>query len=645
MSKKIPLLIIALCYMIAVSAQTIFAYGSHTVDAKDFLKAYNKNNSGPVSNKAKAISDYLTLYINSRLKIQEAYDRGFDTLPQIQNEVSNLRSQIVENYMSDPIEVKRLEKEAFQRSLKNIMTAHIFISLKNANGVEDTMAAAKKKDEVIKRLQKGEDFLTVAQQFSDDPSVKTNKGVLGYISVFTLPYAFENIIYNTPVGKYSAPYRSGIGYHIFKNLGERKAPGTIKAQQILLALPPASDDTVKKELKDLADSLYQRIMAGDDFSKLATKFSNDYLSAPSGGYIPNIEPGRYDPVFENEVFSLQKDGAVSKPFFTSYGWHIVKRVSIKPVITDENNKDNQRELQQRITQDGRWKTSISFIYDLVEKKVGLKKVYDKAVLSGLNDSLLDFKPAGIGQTMGMESPLFIIGDTVIKVSDWIVYAQNHRNNPGGGIINNDRLIEDFTHSVMYNYYQDHLEQFNEDFRNQMTEFRDGNLFFEIMQEKIWNKSQDDSSAIKMLYEKNKKNYTWQQSADAVIFFCSDEEIAKTLFDKIKKDPADWRNLADAENEKVVADSSHYEWDQLPNLNKMKPVPGMITNLLINKTDNTVSFAYIINVYTQPMQRSFAEARGMVINDYQALLEEQWIADLRKKYPVVIDEKVLASISK
>ncbi|MEI2737818.1 MAG: hypothetical protein V9F01_03425 [Chitinophagaceae bacterium] len=42
-------------------------------------------------NKAKAISDYLDLYINSRLKIREAYDRKYDTLPQIKTEVENLR--------------------------------------------------------------------------------------------------------------------------------------------------------------------------------------------------------------------------------------------------------------------------------------------------------------------------------------------------------------------------------------------------------------------------------------------------------------------------------------------------------------------------------------------------------------------------
>jgi len=72
---------------------------------------------------------------------------------------------------------------------------------------------------------------------------------------------------------------------------------------------------------------------------------------------------------------------------------------------------------------------------------------------------------------------------------------------------------------------------------------------------------------------------------------------------------------------------------------------MITTPLVNTTDNTATFAYIIKVYNQPMQRNFTDAKGLVINDYQALLEKQWEESLKKKYPVVIDQKVLNDISK
>ena len=647
MNKKHLLLFVGLCMAIASNAQTLFTYGKYSADVKDFLRAYNKNNTKAATNKAKSISDYLDLYIKSRLKIREAYERGYDTLPQIKNEVDGLRAQIIGNYMTDPVIMNRLTKEAFQRSQKDIHAAHIFISFKNAAGIADTLAAQRKKDDIIKKLQKSGDFLQIAQQSSDDPSAKNNKGDLGYITVFTLPYEFENTIYATPVGKYSTPYRSKIGYHIFKNLEERKAMGKIKAQQILLAIPPGSDDAAKKQIELRADSLYKRIMAGEDFSKLAIAFSNDNISAASGGNLQDIEVGQYDPAFENVLWSLSKDGTVSKPFYTSHGWHIVKRVSVKPVITDPKNKVYEKELQQKITADGRWKISNELIYDKVIHKAGFKKSdYKDAILWALTDSLLDYKPLGIGNAMNPSSALFRIDDTTLRVSDWVAYAQTYRYRPdGSGRKPDQQVMDEFIHSVMFNYYSDHLEDFNDEFRNQMAEFRDGNLFFEIMQQEIWNKAQNDSAALLSLYEKNKKNYQWKQSADAVVFFCSDAGTAKTIFEQVKKNPANWRSITEAESEKVVADSSRFEWAQIPNLNKMIPRPGMVTTPVVNKNDNTASFAYIVKVYTQLMQRSFEDAKGLVINDYQALLEEQWTEELKKKYPVVINQKVLTEISK
>jgi len=148
-----------------------------------------------------------------------------------------------------------------------------------------------------------------------------------------------------------------------------------------------------------------------------------------------------------------------------------------------------------------------------------------------------------------------------------------------------------------------------------------------------------------LYNKNKKEYTWKQSADVVIFFCSDQSIAKTVYEKIKTNPADWKKIVDMYSEKVLADSSRYEWSQIPNLNKMVPKAGMLTSPVLNNTDNTASFAYVVNSYPQPSPRSFNEAKGLVINDYQVELEKQWDEALRKKYPVVIDQKVLNEISK
>ena len=51
-------------------------------------------------------------------------------------------------------------------------------------------------------------------------------GDLGYVTVFTLPYDLENIVYSLKANSFSAPFKTKMGYHIFKNVSERKPLGS-----------------------------------------------------------------------------------------------------------------------------------------------------------------------------------------------------------------------------------------------------------------------------------------------------------------------------------------------------------------------------------------------------------------------------------
>ena len=647
MSKNWPLLLIACFTMAVASSQTLFTYGDYSADAKDFLRAFNKNNTATAANKTKAMRDYLDLYITSRLKIREAYNRSYDTLPQIKTDIDNLRSQIIENYLNDPAMSDKLLKEAFQRSQKDIHTGHIFISFINKVGVTDTAAAGKIISEVYDKLKKGEDFFKLAQQYSSDPAAKTNKGDIGYITVFTLPYEFENIVYTTAPGKFSSPYKSKIGYHIFKNLGERKGAGKVKTAQILLAFPPGANDAYKNKTAKLADSLYQRLMKGEDLAKLASQFSNDYISAASKGMIPDFGVGQYDPEFEKVAFSL-KNGQISKPFLTSHGYHIIKRIGSVPVIADPKNKANMEELKSNLNSSDRMQAAKNGVIEKALKQIPVKKFsYSDKELMILSDSLLDNKPLISPVTVTKNTNLFSIGDQTYTVDDYITYAQTWRYKADGtGAKPYKQVMDEFMHHQAEQYYRSHLEDFNPDFRRQMEEFKDGNLFFEIMQREIWGKAQNDTAALEAYYAQNKTRYNWKKSADAVVFFCNDEASEKALYDQVKKNPSGWKPASDALAEKVVADSSRYELEQIPNTGGTAVMQaGMVTSPVKNKTDGSVSFAYILKTYPANMPRNYSEAKGLVISDYQVELEKTWVAELKKKYPVKIDEKVFQQIAK
>jgi peptidyl-prolyl cis-trans isomerase SurA len=277
------------------SSQTLFTYGKDSVSVKEFLHAYTKNNT--TTKNPTALQQYLDLYIASRLKIQEALDRRYDTLPQLISDINNLRTQILPMYEKDNETLNKLVDEAFTRSQKDIHLAHIFIGYTNLAGITDSSKAKQKANEAYALLKSNKAFTNVAANYSEDTASRMKGGDIGYITVFNLPYELENLAYHTARNHISELYQSKAGYHIFKNLGERKALGRIKAAQILIAFPPDINEIQKKSFKKLTDSLYNRLLKGDDFAKLAAQFSNDYISSQANGTIPEFGVGQYDPVF------------------------------------------------------------------------------------------------------------------------------------------------------------------------------------------------------------------------------------------------------------------------------------------------------------------------------------------------------------
>ncbi len=642
---------VATCFVLlffSTSAQTLFTYGGEPVTVAQFVSAYNKNNAGAKS--TKALQEYLNLYIASRLKIKEAKELRYDTLSQLKADLENLRSQIINPYLIDQDAVNKLVNEAYSRSQKDIHLAHIFISVKDLTAAEEK-EAEKKVEEVKAALKKGTSdknysFTKIAQQYSDDPSVKMNGGDLGWVTVFSLPYELENLAYATPVGTTSSVYQSKAGYHIFKNLGERKALGRMKAAQILLAFPPNADEATKKNIKKLADSLYSRLTKGDDFATLATQYSNDAFSASAGGSIPEFGVGQYDPVFETILFGQLKNGEISKPFLTSYGYHIVKRITRVPVPALKNDAKAMAALREKVEGDDRMKTTKDAVANKVLNSVNFRKeAFRPEDLWAFSDSVMDFKITGAPLPIKNETPLFTIGEETTTAGNWIVYAQTFRyKSDGSGLKAYPLLWDEFVKTTALDYYRAHLENFNEGFRNQLAEFKDGNLFFEIMQRKIWTPSQTDSTALQNYYNQHRKEYQWGKSVDAVIFYASDAAAAQQLRDSLKKNATSWKNLVAATNEKVAADSGRFEIALIPSAIKTDLKKGELTLPVTNESDHTSSFAYIINLHSAAAPRSFAEAKSLVTNDYQAALDKEWIVELKKKYPVVMNEKELSRLT-
>ncbi|HZF63550.1 MAG TPA: peptidylprolyl isomerase [Chitinophagaceae bacterium] len=623
-------------------AQTLLSIGNDSVTVQEFVEAFKKNNTA--ENGPAALQDYLDLYIASKLKIKEALNRGYDTLPQFKLEMANLRNQILPAYERDEQTVQNLLNEAFNRSQKDIRVAHIYISNSNANSILDTAAASRKAQEAYRQVKQNISFADVARKYSDDPTAKQNGGDLGYITVFSLPYELENLAYNTPVGSISSLHRSNVGFHIFKVIAARPASGRVKAAQILIAFPPESTAAQKKQLKYKADSLYGRLTKGGDFGKLAQEFSNDYISAQANGTIPEFGVGEYDSQFESVVFSL-RNGAISKPFETAHGYHIVKRLGSVPINKDRKNAAAMQALKEKLESSDRIGLSTEVLTRKI-KDAELKHLpFEQKELWAFSDSVIDGKKPKNITSISYSTPLLKIGREVITSSDWISYAQNFRYKPdGSGLKPYAALWEEFVDASVLEHYKENLEHYNPDFKKQVQEFKEGNLFFEIMQKEVWGPAQSDTVAIKTFYEQHKNNYKWGASADAVIFYITDPKLVTGLSQELKKSPASWKQFAENLNDKVTTDSGRFELSQIPNGEKAPLKAGTITTPLVNAGDNTASFALIQKLYTQPERRRYEDAKALVINDYQAELEKRWVMELKRKYPVTLNKAAWAALT-
>ena len=136
---------------------------------------------------------------------------------------------------------------------------------------------------------------------------------------------------------------------------------------------------------------------------------------------------------------------------------------------------------------------------------------------------------------------------------------------------------------------------------------------------------------------------WEASADAVIINCSSKQLADEVQQKIMANPFDWKSITENAGSDVSADSGRFELSQLPVIDRTNFTAGLITAPVKSETEDTYTFNYVIKVYQQPSQKSFEDAQSAVITDYQQVIENKWIAELKKKFPVKINDAVFRSI--
>lgn len=632
----LSLLLLSFC--IPVFSQTLFTYGNKPVSKMEFVNAFDKNPSADTMSRANALRSYLNLYINYKLKVQAAHDEKLDVTDEYRSDRDRFKMDMAETAINNEANISSLVQEAFQRSRRDIELAQVFIPMLPGS---DTTEFYKKISEAYSQLKSGKSFNDVVSQYTQDPAAKNNGGNIGYITVFTLPYEAENMVYTLKPGEYSKPYRSRLGYHIFKEISERPALGTRKVQYVLFPLSPTPSEAEKTATRQLADSVYKLISDGASFADIQATFGT---RKGGGQTTADVSVGQYDAAFENAVYELQKEGDVSKPFYTPYGCNIIRLIEKKPVTTDTSDITIKALMQEKVSADDR----LSFAKKNLEKKwlqtTGYKPgTYKPDDLRAYTDSMIETgkAPAHAG-TLNNNTVLFSFTGKKVTPDDWMRYVQM-RMQPNNATPDYKALMPQFINYTTANYYKDHIGQFHPELKPQLDEFNDANLLFAAMDRHVWSKASTDTVGLLQYYKAHKQNYTWQPGADAIVVTANNKQVADEMLQKIKEHPSGWHSLVNSYGSLAQADSSRFEYDQLPVKNTTGIKAGYTSEPATVNDGNGYTFVYITAIHPQTEPRSFDDARGMVINDYQQVVEAKWIADLKKKYPVKVNEIVFKSI--
>src|SRR6204780_1840475 len=203
--------------------------------------------------------------------------------------------------------------------------AHILIAV--AQDAKPAQLAQSKKlaHDVDDRAHNGEDFGALAVSYSQSESALEG-GSLGWRKGTELPTFLADVIGRMKPGDVSDVLQTPSGFHIVKLLDTRAAGGVQIVQQVhlrhILIKPTEIVDDATVEQK-LARWREQIVSGKEQFAVLAKTYSKDAGSAINGGDLGWSESSVFVPEFAGVVASL-KEGEISQPFRTQYGWHIVQ---------------------------------------------------------------------------------------------------------------------------------------------------------------------------------------------------------------------------------------------------------------------------------------------------------------------------------
>jgi peptidyl-prolyl cis-trans isomerase SurA len=639
-----------------VDNKTLVTIGNEKVKTSEFMQVYEKNNSQSAGMESSSLRDYLDLYIKFKLKVKEAEELQMDTSQQFRTELEGYRDQLAKPYFIDENMNEALLSEAYSRKLKDVRASHILIMVDENASPADTLLSYNKIVKIREEIMNGKDFSEAAVEYSDDPSArdreeipnqqrarKGNKGDLGYFTVFNMVYPFESAAYKTPVGEVSQPVRTKFGYHLVKVTDKSDALGVVEVAHIFVAAPLDMPEAERIEKKTKIDNISSKIQKGTAFEEAVVLYSEDKGSVKNEGKLSKFTCNRVVPEFVVAIKSLDPN-EISEPVETTYGYHIIKLINRETPGTFEIEAPS---LKEKLSKDDRSKLSEEVVLAKIKTegklKINLKSKTE--VFAAIDTNVLN-KAFSLDSIPTMDKMLMKIGNLEQTQNDFLIFI-NEKQAKQDNISKDvylERLFNQFVNENCLLFEDSQLEAKHPEFKSLMKEYHDGILLFNLTDEKVWSKAVKDSTGLEKFYAGNQNNYMWGLRADATVYQIKKKEDVEKMKLLIAENNSDGDIAKAMDTDSITSvkmDPDFYEKGSNKYVDQVEWKAGQIQQI-DSDVDNLVVIVKVRKI-VPPEPKKLNEARGLVTADYQTYLEEEWVENLKTKYPVIINDVVLSEL--
>ena len=619
---------------IAKGDPVLMTINGKDVKLSEFEYLYHKNSQQQVEKET--LEQYVDRFVLYKQKVADALAEGIDTTQLFIREFEGYQKDLAAPYMTEDTTYKwQMIVESYERFKKEIDIDHFMLPL--GASPEETQTSLNRMDSIRNCVLAGENWEDLVAKYSSDPSKPRNNGHYGFISAGMFPYSFENVVYATPVGEVSKAFKTPYGVHMVRVNGTRER-NDAHAKHILKKFPQNATDEQKAVCKAQIDSIYALLLAGADFEEMARKESQDG-TARNGGELGWFGRGRMVQPFEDIAFSLA-DGAISEPFETQFGYHIIKKVAhgVAPL------SDLRPGIENAISRDERAGLIRERRFNDLKNKYGyqLNPSFESFLASALANAPYD--STFVAQNIkGSTMPVFTYGNKKSVVVDALMAQLN----PKARFATTEDAkkyvmdgVDVIAEKVLSDYHARELVKSNPEYRNLINEYRDGMLLFEISNRRVWKAASKDTVGLENYFAEHRANYTWDEPHFKGIILSAKNDSVMNL---VKADVI-------AMNADTLTEALHRKYGGDIRMERM----------VVKKGENALADYLAFNMGDKPERKGFnafmilqggiinqpqemADVRGAVTSDYQDVLEQRWKEELAVKYPVKINKKVLKQV--